>query len=601
MPTVARPVRWRLVPVSVGFAVLVSLWAQIGLFLTTPGWSFFTFRSYYPYDQLSYLAIVKNASEGDFRAVEPFTLTGSNYYPRAYYQMLGVISDALGIAPVTAWNLVAVVFQVGLVVVIALTCVLVTRRWWAAALAPLPLMVGTLSLLFALDWKSELGSHAVLWGPFGTLFVANGEAAALCVAGVALLLVLLVALGKVPPRLALPTAIVACALIGALSAVQTYSFLTATFLLSYGAGVYGLALARRRWLVVVSAAMVVLVFLLGPTVAETVSPLAALVFGATPAIPGLVVLCKRLRWLPVWCAVALLATALPQTLGTVLGVASGDEFLVYREASSKDLGIPLLGGLRAAAVPLLGLVLLSVVAIRRRSTVHAAVGLGGIAAWGMVATNDVWGANQEPYRFWIDAFTLLSVVLLPLLLDLWTGAGAVRDDGSADRAPLAALSPRERKGYRMATAAVSALAILSLMDFAQFRSAVSATGPLDFSTEQSAALVRSAQGVTTDGIVLPGPCVDAFTLKLEWGGPTAFYNLGLAWPEERDAVQAARDARDAGTLDVDAAREAGIDWVITDSACTTAWELPVDSGVVTETRSVDYPGGTYTLWRIEPA
>ena len=53
----------------------------------------------------------------------------------------------------------------------------------------------------------------------------------------------------------------------------------------------------------------------------------------------------------------------------------------------------------------------------RRSWFATAAPLGASLACYLGATNDVWGANQEPNRFWLDMMLLISVGLLPLVVD----------------------------------------------------------------------------------------------------------------------------------------------------------------------------------------
>ena len=580
--------------VAVVAAVGINLWSQISLLLAQPGWSFSKIRAYYPPDQLSYLAIVTNGANGDFSATEPFTQTGSNFYPRAYYHLLGLISQVTGAAPATVWNVTAIVFQAAAVAVLASVLVLLTRRWWTALLAPVPLTVGTFSVLAIDSWKTDLSSHAVLWGPFGVMYTSNGESASLAVAAIALALILLAASGRLSTRAAWTTAVLACALIGALASVQTYSFLTATYLLVYGAAAYGLSTARSKKVLwwIVSLVLVGAVYAVGPTLAESVSPLMALVFGAAPALPGLIVLCRASRWRPVWCAAALVLCALPQVASTALGVASGDEFLLYRESSSANLGIPVGIGLRSAIVALVILAVVFAVGLMVKNRVAIAFAVGGTVAWALVATNDIWGANQEPYRFWIDTFMLLTFIGLPVLA--WVTDQWRRQSRQGEHAV------RQAWVQGAVVVLVAVLVAVSTRDYWTFRADVSARAPLTFESERSLALAEAA-GSAGAGLVMTDPCTDPYTLKAVWGGPTAFYNLGLAWPAERDALQSALDSRNALALDADAAWAAGVRWVVTADECVADWPTTAQDEL-TEVSSSDFTGGGYTLWELhEPA
>ncbi len=76
------------------------------------------FRGYFSYDQLSYAAIASNVSVGASGFVEPFTLTGTSYYPSLWYQVIGVLARISGLPVYVLWTVL------GLLVVSAavLTC-----------------------------------------------------------------------------------------------------------------------------------------------------------------------------------------------------------------------------------------------------------------------------------------------------------------------------------------------------------------------------------------------------------------------------------------------------------------------------------------------
>ncbi len=91
-------------------------------------------------------------------------------------------------------------------------------------------------------------------------------------------------------RLRIIVTLLAAAGIGALSSFQTYSFLTFAYLATFAAAVAGIAAARRRMqMIVVSVALVLVVFLAGPLLAGRIGQLPTLVFGMLPAIPGFVI------------------------------------------------------------------------------------------------------------------------------------------------------------------------------------------------------------------------------------------------------------------------------------------------------------------------
>ena len=69
----------------------------------SPGFSLHQFKAYFANDQQSYLTIAVDFANGDFRSVEPYTQTGSIYYPRAYYQAIGLLARLTHSDPVVWW------------------------------------------------------------------------------------------------------------------------------------------------------------------------------------------------------------------------------------------------------------------------------------------------------------------------------------------------------------------------------------------------------------------------------------------------------------------------------------------------------------------
>lgn len=573
-------------------AALVHLVLHVGPFVSQKGWNLSSFRSYYFYDQLSYLGIARNWSLGARGDFEPFTRTGSSPYPDLYYRAVGWLCEVTGLDPVAMWTILGALLQALLVVGVGLVTVAVTRRWWTALLAPLPFLVGTFAALTQGDWKTTLDSHAVLWGPFGVLFTANGESAALCLAGGALLLLVLVATGHPASRRGrYAVVLVAALLVGLTGQMQTYTFLCTVFVIAYAAATYGVVSSRRPavW-ALVSAGGIGLVWVLGPALA-TVSPLATLVLGLAPTIPGLLLLARVLGWWRVilpW--VVAVAAAAPQLLETVLGIASGDPFLVYREASSSNLGVPGFVGIRSGAAVVVVMALVVAVGVVRRSAVRVALPVGMLLAWGMGATNDRWGANQEPYRFWLDIMVLVCVALAPLVVEsLIAVVGYARRPGRA----------RDRVVAGGAALVAVAVLVASMADFALFRQDIAAREPLNFYDGRSAALAQVADA-SPGGIVLADPCVDPFTLKIVWGGPVAFYNLGLAWPEQEPQIREVLDERAQGRLDLEAAHAAGITGVVVDSSCSADWASELETHGAQEISGATTPDGEHSLalWQL---
>jgi hypothetical protein len=429
---------------------------------------------------------------------------------------------------------------------------------------------------------------------------------ALSLGGTALLAVLVAAAGRVPPRAVWPVVVVASLVIGLLANIQTYAFLTASFLLA-GTAAAAALVRQRSWRgLVVSAVALVAVLLVGPWSADAVSPLATLALGLLPTVPGLWILARATRWRVLWCVAAAGLGALPQVASTVLGLAGDDPFLVYREASSKNLGVPVGQGLTSAVAMLALMALVLVAGLIRRRTLWVAVPGAFALVWVLLATNDRWGANQEPYRFWLDTLVLAAVVMIPLVV--WVASEAFRRaaavPGPADRpadaevaAPqLQEWSARGRRVFAGGLVVSILVAGLWSYDFVPFRTSVTSMGYIPLYGQQYVAQRELAK--QTDGsLVLPDACIDPVIFKATWGGPVAFYHLGLAWPTHRADLDDVITGRSSGVLDPEAARRADVGWIVRDPACPVNVTDDVDATLV-----ATYPvegGGSRELWRID--
>lgn len=594
------PVRAALAVGVAVVAALVHLWLQAGMLLTRPDFAWSSFRDYFPYDQLSYMSMVVNTAEGKSDALEPFTETGVNNYPHLWYVALGHISRLTGLDPLQSWAVAGIAVQMVFVAVLALVLVLLSKRLWAGLLAPLPFVVGTFSSFMGSPdgWFQRLDAHAVLWGAFGTLFTINGETVSLCLGGAALLL-LLVAwthLRRAGARIAL--SVVAAGMIGLMANIQTYSFLVTIYIVAFVLAAYWLVVIGRRWLWIVSGAGIVAVFVLGPGIADSAGPLVTLMFGLLPTLPGLVVALVRSRGLLAIYGIVAVAAAAPQLTATLGGVASGDPFLTYRVASSANLGVDWHGVVGSAAlwVPLLGL---AAAGVARRRPFWVAYPVGVLAAWFLAASNDIWGANQEPYRFWLDIFVLVCMTILPV------GALVLREllvDGLA-------LAPVVRRVVGGVVTASVVLAAVSAVDFVRFTQDDEYHQLIDYNTTRDQAMTAATRSIEdtpggsgdATGLLVGDPCIEPMQLKIAAGVPVVNYNLGMAWPEDRASIDQVSADRTAGVLDLGHLRQANVRWVLTDSACTVNWESAYGAQLE-RVESADFalPGitGTITLWRV---
>jgi len=558
----------------------IFLATQAGMYLANPGWSIARFRAFFEHDQLGYLAIVTNFAEGQFADVEPDTETGSNTYPRAYYQVAGLVARMFNLTPITAWNITGLLAQLALVGVLAVVLIGAGNRWWAGLLAPVPFMLGTFAAFLGNGWYTTMASHAVLWGPFAVLHTLNGEAVSLSIAGTVLL-----GLGWLwwrphGRRIRVFGTIGLSLVVGLLANVQTYSFVATVYFL---AGVLAvLAIGTGRWLIpgVVSVGLIPVLFVWGPEVATEFGQLPALVFGLVPMAPGLGVLVIRTRGVVLLYFGAAVLGASPQVIVTLTGLASGDPFLVYRVASNSQLGVPLDAGLLGGTVLIVPLAGILIAALIRRRPEWAAYALGGAAAWLLLASNDQWGANAEPYRLWIDMFFLIAVTILPVLVlvgrDLFAASAGRMAGSAAQPAVQPAARPAPRTVPRAVGVAglvlVAVLALLSMADFVRFAGSFEARALMDTDTDRyrvAADLARESAAENPGTLLIVGPCLDPRVVKVTAGVPIAYFHYGMAWPEKFDAVNAIVAA--GAALNPAAAADANATRVLTDGRCSNDW------------------------------
>lgn len=579
------------------FSVAMYIETQFSMLFTPNGLNWASFRLLGPADQLSYLAEVVNAAHGNFAAVEPFTETGSNSDPHLYYQVLGAISHITGFAPAEVWNVTGVLLQVLLVVCISVASVFITRRWWAACLGVLPFLVGTLSFAHQSSgaWYSLMQSHAVLWGAFAVMFPLNSESASLCIAGSLFVVLLATAIRRARPRTMMVIGIVVGAGIGLLASFHTYGFLAAIYVGIYGLAAYAIAVNRRWWPVGLSVVLVVVLFLVGPPFASTFGQLLTVALGLLPALPGVVLAIMRWRARVVAPLVAAIACASPQVLGTLLALRSGNAFLKYREASSLDLGVTWKDGLICAAPLLIPLLLIFVAGIQRKQPLWIAYAAGLVTAWLLLAKNDVWGANQEPYRLWIDVFALAAFTIVPMAVTV----------------TLDYLSPREAVGSQpsprvravVASLVVVVLIVVGISSIDWFRFYKTEEGQtMSLSTLRDRAMESVASVVTGQELILADPCIDPEVLKAVTGARIVDYSPGIAWPAHVGAINAVQaTVANSRVLTPNELRAADIGWVMTDGTCATNWAVEYSKILIPVVASLYGPSAPYaiSLWRVD--
>jgi hypothetical protein len=544
------------------------------------------FRGFFPYDQLSYAAIASTAAAGG-GLPEPFTETGHSYYPSLWYRLMGWVAAATGLSVPTVWTVLGYSALAACVAFTGYVALRISRLAWSPALVGPALCVGTLSIALHDNWYTELESHAVLWGPAAAVYVLNAEVAGYAAVSAALAMILRVAAG--PPlgrRAAIAWLTVAAALIGVTANLQTYTFFVGISIVFSWAGAYGLVRSRSRVLLIATGVLLLVAFVLGPTLSGRIGALPTFGLLIAVTLPGVLWLARRAALTLLLPAVVLVLAAAPQAAIVATGILAKDEFLTYRQDASALLGVPVWQAL-LATLPIGSIWLFNVSVQRRHRHDGVLAGLVGMAFAGtMLAFNDRWGFSQEPYRLWIDSVTISALLLAPITA--WSIARLREEPRVGGETPV-----------RATAIAAVVLFVISLVDVAGFRAYAVAAGVIRFDTDRYRALAEVTAPV--DGLLANGPCIDPVEMKIVTRKPVAFYNLGIAWPENRAQIDAVRDASVRGAFEPDTLRAAKVRYLVTDSACATQWPVDGAMGIVKE-GGLDYAddagAGTLTLWRI---
>ena len=557
-------------------AQALSLWALLGP-VSNADWTK-GFRAYFSNDQLSYAAIAVNSSQSIGSSAEPLTGTGVSFYPSGWYHFLGLVNNVTGVPVNLLWQVLGLATIGIAIAILGLIAHTLSRRWWAPILPGLALFTGTLSTFIHDYWYTSLSAHAVIWGPFGTLFTLNSGAIALMGGTVALALILwhLLAPSRSNTRI-----FIAAALIGLLANLHTYAFFTTA---SFAAAFITLtalitAKSRRRTVLVIAATGLVLVF--GNPIAALIGPLPLfallLLVTAIAAYPFI-----KSNLYTTFSLIALAGIAAsPQVIRTLLGIASQDEFLAYRQGSSLDLGVPLI----AAAVAAIPLILFAIYILfvsrvmpgRSQEVIYsffAATAIGAV----IMSTNDLWGFNQEPYRFWLQ-YSIITGFLISILLAY-------------------ALSfQQKRTGLAVLVVAVL-LWLISLADFAGFFSYAREQGVLPTQDSRALAIQELTKEIPSGSreLILSSRCTDPQLLKLITSRPVAFFNYGLAWPDNREEIKNLTQADRMTGDTLIGLQAAQVGYVITDSNCDSDWAY-TEAGI-NIISITPYDSGALTLWRV---
>ena len=570
---------------SVGFSVVIT-----ALLLRPPlGFDFWRdeFRGFGAFDQLAYATIGSVVASGNTAFVEPFTETGTSFYPSMWYYFLGFLSNIFDHSIFVMWSIAGLSVILMSVLVVSWLVYVVSGRWWLPTLVAPALWIGPLSMVAFNSWFISADSHATLWAPYALLYSLNAEAVAISIAAAVFALMLwAVAQNSAGRRRSVIALSIGAACIGGLANVQTYAFLLATAVLAWWMACWGMLRSSSRPITGVTIGLLLLALGTAVLIKDAIGalPLYGLMLVAT--FPGLWALARRhlrVAWIP---AALFGVFASPQVIRTAWGTVNGDDFLAYRTDVSEALGVPIWAWI-LGTLPLALIWLALFLASRRGTPVVVRALLVGLGVSHLIMTyNNVWGFVQEPYRFWIDSVAL-TAFLLPLIA-AWTLTDKNRQ-------------PAWTPSTRVVMSVGAALALVSFWSIGAFRDYVQYSGVVTLDTPRYESV--QVVGTQADGLLMPQTCLDPSLVKIGTGAPIAYFSKGIAWPENREAIEVVLAITAANVFDIGIARDAQVEYVMTDSGCEDPWDLAGIAGaepvavsdyVDTETGKA----GQVKLWRI---
>lgn len=546
------------------------------------------FRGFFAFDQLSYAAIATTAATGDLSRVEPFTQTGVSYYPSLWYQFLGLIARSLDIGVPATWTLLGSAVVALMVLSVGLVAISVSGRAWTAALVGPALWIGPIAMVFLDTWFLPLDSHAKLWGPYGLLFPLNAEAVGICLAALS---IGSAAWASVTVSRNLQRIVIfslSAIVLGLLANIHTYAFLISLTLVLAWLAVLGLSrLDRRARLIAVgfSLGIVVAVSAIAQVLTDMNGSIFLFGFMALAALPGIASIVIRHKRISALLGLLFLVGAAPQLVHLGTGLSGGDPFLEYRQVQSALLAVPLLPFIAASAP--IGAWIGALIVLRK--SVSIPVPLEAMV-WASAITipiltfNGYWGFAQEPYRMWIGSVALSSILLV------------IPTAYVATKCPVSGI----RGGLRGAVALAAAVLItFSWWNLGGFRQFVQESGMITFGSERLSALKVLTEDL--EGLLAADLCVDLQELKIVSRGRVAYYNPGLAWPDNKLAIDAFLTERSNNSISLASLQQANIDFLITADACEVNLKSSALWGL-TEVNRVRYAGPdgerSFSAWRV---
>lgn len=488
-------------------------------------------KNFYVPDQYSVMSIGRLVQDGLSPYQEPYSATGDSVYPSEYYRVLGLTARATDTSVVWAWNVV------GLCVSLALLALAVawarrmapgTRAW---VLAPVPFLVGTLYWWGSGEWLYSSG-QAVLWPAVASLYSPGAEGPAVLMAGASLLLLAL-ALAHAGRRAA-ALAAAAGALGGAslqLHANVAVLVVTATALALVADAMLTTRSRRRRAIAGGLGAALVLVALVTPGTGVAVRLVLLLIAIAAVALSDAD--WRRARGLTTaaWAGAAIVAS-LPLSARLADQTLSGEGYFYDRQSSvsGADVDLSLI-----AVLGLLAPVWVLAAAVGRhlwRNRAATPPGwlpvLAGLTSATLLLTmaGRLGTEGLEWHRFLVYGSFLTVTAAVP---GLWLMLAS-----SADR------------GTRVAGAVSAALLAATLPATIAFaddqRGVITCTPPQEAEAFAEIGRLSGGRLLLMDRCFAPGP------LRVHSGARVAYFNAGIAPPEDQAATERAHAEIVAGRL-----------------------------------------------------
>lgn len=548
------------------------------------------------FDHFTYQAIARTVEDGGSAYVEPFTGTGTSIYPSGYYWFVGTVAKLTGVSVVAIWNAFGIVIALGLT-----GASFLWARWTAPGtrayvLAAVPLFVGTLGWWAGGDWLGLYNENSVvLWAPYTLLAMGTGEAFSMLVLA---LVVLGVAGGLTQPGTRAGLLSFAAAGVGLGVLMHTHSYVTifaaftVVFMLVTMEAVHSSA---WRWLAGWSGVCGVLLGLFGLGVIDLRPTTQLALLAAVPALA----LVTRPSWTRrMWAGgLALIAPFIliagPMVVRLAREMTDSDSFFNVRQEQSavRDLGMPFWDALWFE-LPVLVLAVAAAAALfrsglsseRHRAWFAALSAL--LVSTSLLTFNDLWGVDQEPYRFLPYGAFMLAIVAFPWL---WLAVA----DGT--------------KRSRIVAGTASVLMLATIPTTVAYSRAIDGSKPYAPSGTERAAYGELAK-ITGNGLTLLDACFWPELTRVVGGPHTIAFHPGLAYPEHVNELVAIKNAMTAGELaPPDQMAAAGIAWFATHTNCggVPANRIAATLGPPTRTfpmptpEAFGHPAGTrYELYRM---